>query len=478
MGERKTIHSVGIDIGTTTTQVIFSQLELVNRASASQVPQYEFSKREIIYVSPVIFTPISEDGRVSQLELETFIRAQYQAAGLELHLVESGAIIITGETSKARNARETIMVLANLLGDFVVATAGPHLESIIAGKGSGAGDFSKQNAYKVLNIDIGGGTANYAVFDSGRVIDSACLNVGGHLIEIFSDGKVKLVREPARLICQDCLGQNVDPSQMTIQQIKLVLNRMAQLVVEVVQGKPSALAKSLLMTECLKSGVHYDEIFISGGVGECYYYPERVDNQFVFGDTGPLLAEALHQQENLVRFTHHRPAQTVRATVIGAGVYTLSLSGSTIWLNSDDLPIRNVPVLQGLSFLLDETTPKQLAESWVLAIKRMDLDPSVDLYALALPLELPVSYRSVVFATEALKLFNGECINRRHPLIIIARQDFGKALGMELQPYVQHRNLAVIDEVETRDGDYVDIGKPFFGGDIVPLTVKSLAFPS
>lgn len=39
--------SVGIDIGTTTTQVIFSRLELVNRAAVSQVPRYEFIKREI-----------------------------------------------------------------------------------------------------------------------------------------------------------------------------------------------------------------------------------------------------------------------------------------------------------------------------------------------------------------------------------------------------------------------------------------------
>lgn len=49
--------SVGIDIGTTTTQVIFSHLELVNRAAVSQVPRYEFIKREISWQSPVFFTP-------------------------------------------------------------------------------------------------------------------------------------------------------------------------------------------------------------------------------------------------------------------------------------------------------------------------------------------------------------------------------------------------------------------------------------
>lgn len=38
------------------------------------------------------------------------------------------------------------------------------------------------------------------------------------------------------------------------------------------------------------------------------------------------------------------PAQTVRATVIGAGAHTLSLSGSTIWLEGVPLPLRNLPV--------------------------------------------------------------------------------------------------------------------------------------
>ncbi len=197
MKSRRVLHSVGIDIGTTTTQVIFSQLELVNRAPASQVPHYEFTRREIIYVSPVVFTPLDANGNVNQVELMRFIQSQYQAAGLDVATVESGAIIITGETSKAKNARLTIMELAKTLGDFVVATAGPHLESIIAGQGSGAYTYSKEHACRVLNIDIGGGTSNYVVFENGRVVDSACLNVGGHLVETFEDGRIKAVREPS-----------------------------------------------------------------------------------------------------------------------------------------------------------------------------------------------------------------------------------------------------------------------------------------
>ncbi|WP_434778417.1 ethanolamine ammonia-lyase reactivating factor EutA [Neisseria sp. Ec49-e6-T10] len=474
---KRLIHSVGIDIGTTTTQVIFSELELVNRAPASQVPQYEFSRRDIAYVSPVIFTPIDSEGRVNQEELGAFIRGQYQTAGLDIQKVESGAIIITGETSKAKNARDTIMDLARVLGDFVVATAGPHLESIIAGQGSGAAEYSKANASRVLNIDIGGGTANYVVFENGRVIDTACLNVGGHLVETYEDGRIKVIREPARIMCRACFGSQFDPMSMNPDQLITLMDYMAKLVMEVTVGEPSAVAQELLMTDCLKTH-QYQQIFISGGVGECYYSPETVSNPFMFKDTGPLLARALHGCSELTALTTKKPNQTVRATVIGAGAYTLSLSGSTIWLNAEHLPIRNVPVLQsGLSWD-DLGSSEKLVEAWALSATRMDLDPTTDLYALALPDDMKVIYKNVLEVTEALKSFNSKYVNQKYPLLVMAKQDLGKVLGMELQPFLNGRELAVIDEVETREGDYVDIGKPLFSGDVVPLTVKSLAFPS
>ena len=470
------IDSVGIDIGTTTSQVIFSRLTLINRASVSQVPHYEFSRREITYLSPVVFTPFDGEGRVGVEALKAFILEQYQAAGLLPSQVETGAIIITGETSKAKNAREAIMTLAEALGDFVVATAGPHLESVIAGQGAGAGDYSREHAARVLNIDIGGGTSNYAVFQAGRVVDTACLNVVGHLIETGPDGRVTRIHEPARRILHELSGGADDAASIGLPRLEAVARRMAALVHEVAAGQASALAKALLMTDCLRAGHRYDAVFISGGVGECFYRPHD-DRPFEFGDIGPLLARALRSDENFVALPVVPAKQTVRATVIGAGAYTLSLSGSTIWLNYQRLPIRNVPVVQA-RILWSDVTSARLADDWSINAARMDLDPASDLLALALPADIPVKYRDVLAVADELKRFNERHDNRKHPLIVIARQDLGKILGMELQPALGGRELAVIDEVDTREGDYVDIGKPFFGGEIVPLTVKSLAFPS
>ena len=470
------IDSVGIDIGTTTSQVIFSRLTLINRASVSQVPHYEFSRREITYLSPVVFTPFDGEGRVGVEALKAFILEQYQAAGLLPSQVETGAIIITGETSKARNAREAIMTLAEALGDFVVATAGPHLESVIAGQGAGAGEYSREHAARVLNIDIGGGTSNYAVFQAGRVVDTACLNVGGHLIETDGKGRVTRVHEPARRILRETSGGADDAASIDLSRLEAVARRMAALIHEVAAGQASALASELLMTDCLRAGHRYDAVFISGGVGECFYRP-RDDRLFEFGDIGPLLARALRVDGNFAALPVVPAKQTLRATVIGAGAYTLSLSGSTIWLNYQRLPIRNVPVVQA-HILWSDVSAARLADDWSINAARMDLDPASDLLALALPGDVPVRYRDVLVVADELKRFNERHENRKHPLIVIARQDLGKILGMELQPALGGRELAVIDEVDTREGDYVDIGKPFFGGEIVPLTVKSLAFPS
>ncbi|EFH5642296.1 ethanolamine utilization protein EutA [Escherichia coli] len=429
--------SVGIDIGTTTTQVIFSRLELVNRAAVSQVPRYEFIKREISWQSPVFFTPVDKQGGLKEAELKTLILEQYHAAGIEPESVDSGAIIITGESAKTRNARPAVMALSQSLGDFVVASAGPHLESVIAGHGAGAQTLSEQRLCRVLNIDIGGGTANYALFDAGKISGTACLNVGGRLLETDSHGRVVYAHKPGQMIVDECFGAGTDARSLTGAQLVQVTRRMAELIVEVIDGTLSPLAQALMQTGLLPAGVTPEIITLSGGVGECYRHQPA--DPFCFADIGPLLATALHDHPRLREMNVQFPAQTVRATVIGAGAHTLSLSGSTIWLEGVQLPLRNLPV--------------------------------------ALPASLPVRYAAVLTVINALVDFVARFPNP-HPLLVVVGQDFGKALGMLLRPQLQQLPLAVIDEVIVRAGDYIDIGTPLFGGSVVPVTVKSLAFPS
>lgn len=469
------MRSVGIDLGTTTSQVIFSELEIVNTAGPTSVPHYEFSRRDILYVSPVIFTPFDADGNVDVRALDIFIRKQYELAGLTVQDVESGAVIITGETSKVRNARETVMSLAAGLGDFVVATAGPHLESVIAGRGSGAGAYSEKNAARVLNIDVGGGTSNYAVFEGGRVLDTACLNVGGHLLQTDAGGRVSTVHAPAAIIVRDLLGEDRAASQLSTQDLQKVAERMAALIIEVMQARPSKLAQQLLMTEPLREAYRFDAVFISGGVGECMVRPSA-ESPYRFGDIGPLLAQALGRQLAESGFPVREPAQTLRATVIGAGAHTLTLSGSTVWNKYQGAPLRNVPVLHS-RMRWREFRPGALSVAWQDAVKGHDLDAMGDVYALALPDDIPATCQTVWQAALELQSFSRTQPGSTHPLVAVTSQDIGKALGMELFRLVPGRELLIIDEVFTRAGDYLDIGKSYFNGGTIPVTVKSLAFP-
>lgn len=476
------LRSVGIDVGTTTTQLVFSALEIVNTAGPTSVPHYVFSKRELTHLSPVVFTPWQDAQHVDVAALEQFIRAQYAQAGLALSDVDTGAVIITGETSKARNARQAVLGLAQTLGDFVVATAGPHLESVIAGRGSGAAQFAREQAACVLNIDVGGGTSNFAVFEGERLLDSACLNVGGRLLQTDAQGQVHTVHPPAATIAQALWGQVPAPRQWSRAQVDTVVQTMAELVLQVLQGQPSALAQQLLMTAPLHALRAWDAVFVSGGVGACMpstapAAPVAEEDPFRFGDVGPLLAQALHQrlvQQGVVLRT---PPQTLRATVIGAGAHTLTLSGSTVWNRYQGAALRNVPVLHP-ALAWRQYRPGALLQAWEQAAQQHDLDPAQDLYALALASDMPLSCQTVWQTALELQQFARRHSRSPHPLVVVTHQDLGKALGLELYRLLPQRALLVIDEVHTRAGDYLDIGHELLGAAAIPVTVKSLAFPS
>lgn len=339
---------------------------------------------------------------------------------------------------------------------------------MIAGHGAGAQPLSEQKMCRVLNIDIGGGTSNYALFEAGKVTSTACLNVGGRLLETDGQGRVLYAHKPGQVIVNDIFGIGTDARSLTSSQLVQVVRRMADLIVEIIEGQPSLLAQTLMQTALLSEGVKPDVITLSGGVGECYRH--QPTDPFAFSDIGPLLATALHEHPRLREMNVQFPAQTVRATVIGAGAHTLSLSGSTIWLEGVALPLRNLPVV----IPLDES---DLVTAWQRALTQLDLDPQTDAYVLALPASLPVRYAAILNVIDALQIFVTRFPNP-HPLLVVAEQDFGKALGMLLRPQLQQLQLAVIDEVIVRAGDYIDIGTPLFGGSVVPVTVKSLAFPS
>src|SRR5256885_13954335 len=70
-------------------------------------------------------------------------------------------------------------LLAETGGEFVCATAGHHMEAMLAAYGSGAAKVSHDQDLRVLNVDIGGGTTQLAVIEGGRVLETPAAPNGG-----------------------------------------------------------------------------------------------------------------------------------------------------------------------------------------------------------------------------------------------------------------------------------------------------------
>ena len=212
MSER--LCSVGLDVGTTSTQLIVSELTVENQASAFSVPRMEIGERNVRYRSPVYFTPLLDESHVDGQKIREIVELEYQKAGISRDTVDTGAIIITGETSRKENARAVLDALADLAGDFVVATAGPDLESILAAKGAGAEEFSRETGKPVVHMDIGGGTSNLSLIEEGKVVQTGCLNVGGRLVKLDDKGVV-LYRSPVlEGLCDWKIGQTPTPEEL------------------------------------------------------------------------------------------------------------------------------------------------------------------------------------------------------------------------------------------------------------------------
>lgn len=181
--------SVGIDIGTSTTQLVFSHLKIENTASAFNVPRIVIVDKKVVYKSDIIDTPLLEGKRIDQSRIEQFVASEYQKAGIAKESIQTGAVIITGETARKENAEEVLQGLSGYAGDFVVATAGPDLESVIAAKGAGLHRYSKEHAGKLVNLDVGGGTSNMAVMQRGEIVETGCLDIGGRLVKVNKETK-------------------------------------------------------------------------------------------------------------------------------------------------------------------------------------------------------------------------------------------------------------------------------------------------
>src|SRR6186997_3228943 len=189
IADNVTLTSVGIDIGSAGTQVIFSKVHL-RRLSEELTSRYYVVGRETLFRSPVALTPYQSEERIDDVKLRAIIDDAYRQASLNAKDIDTGVVILTGEALRRDNAQAIGNLLAEQGGDFVTATAGHHMEAMLAAYGSGAARVSSDQGKRILNIDIGGGTTKLGLVEKGKVLATAAFHVGGRLQVVDKDGKI------------------------------------------------------------------------------------------------------------------------------------------------------------------------------------------------------------------------------------------------------------------------------------------------
>lgn len=465
------ITSVGIDLGTSTMKLIVSRLRLARKSSSLGLPRYEIVERLLHYVSEVCSTPLLSEQEIDVVHVSRWLQEEYRKAEVALSDIKSGAVIITGETATKQNARQVLHSLADKAGDFVVATAGADLESLLSGKGSGASQRSLQSRGVVCNVDIGGGTANASFFQRGRMIATVTFHVGGRLIRLRPSGEVVYISAAIRpwLLAN---GYLLEIGQMlSFEYTREIAKQLNRSMLEVLSGDQQSSGRLLIVNEALPEMPHIDEMMISGGVGSMIdvVQPKSLAEMVVYDDIGPILAGTLREEAQPFTFRLVRPEQTARATVIGAGMQSTEISGATIHLASGVLPMKNIPVIR-----LEDDDIKKTIE-FGLQVYDLDVCPP---FALFIPLMKVVTYENIRRLSESILTNYRQLVPQCRTLVVVCENDMGKALGQALQLRSSgEMTILCIDQLKVDFGDYLDLGEPI-RDTMIPVVVKTLAFQS
>lgn len=462
------IYSIGVDIGTSTTEVIVSKLKIKNVLSSSLIEETEIEEKEIIYKSPIVFTPLLDEVTINFAKIKDIVSKALNLSKVEKSDISTGAVIITGETARKENASEVSKSLSEYLGDFVVATAGPKLESLLAGYGSGACDISKKLNRRVINLDIGGGTTNISIFNCGECEQTFALDIGGRLIKFDYEGNVIYISKRIEFLIEDMnlnikLGQSVE-----LKELEAMCKRLSESLLEVCCLKELCEdTKRLFISEEFKS-FKVDYISFSGGIGE---YVGKINEKMTLkdiikhNDMGPLLGACISKEFEKYKEMLLSPKEKIRATVIGAGNHSLTISGSTIAFDRSILPLKNIPIIKPFG------EKENFKDIYFLGNKKINMYEDTKV-AISLIGPKSPSYEEIkIIANEIIKLF--EEING--PIIVILENDFAKALGQVISLSLnKKREVICIDKISTRNGDYIDIGLPI--GNAIPAVIKTLIY--
>jgi len=467
-----TLVSVGVDIGSSTSHLAFSRLRLERLDN-----RYLVAERTVLHESEVLLTPYASDHTIDAAALRAFVDRQYALAGITAEQVDSGALILTGVAVRRSNARAIGELFARQAGRFVAVSAGDALEATLAAFGSGAAARSIRDALRVMNVDIGGGTAKIALCAAGEVVEVSAIDIGARIVAFDEAGRVQRF-EPAgeRLAAEVGLALKIGevPNPGHLQRM---VERMADRLFEAMQGggRVSVATAALLRLDPLRGAQRPDALCFSGGVAEYIHGREPRSH----GDLGPALARAILRRARTWGLRIEPPDQGIRATVIGASQYTVQVSGSTICVEPHSLlPLTSLPVITpALALAGEDLDAAAITAAVQSSLRRMDLWHGEQPAALAYRWQGSATYARLDAFCRGVIAGLAPLLERGWPLVLVGEGDIGGLVGLHAQGQ-SSTGVVSIDGIVLHEFDFIDIGALLESSGAVPVVIKSLVFPA
>jgi ethanolamine utilization protein EutA len=465
--------SVGVDIGSSTSHLVFSKIVLERLDS-----RYVVTKRETFHQSDILLTPYTTGETIDAEALGAFIERQYKIAKIDPDEIDTGALILTGVAVRRSNARAIGELFARQAGKMVAVSAGDSLETVMAAFGSGAVARSVKDGTTVMNVDVGGGTSKIAVCADGKVVDLTAIDVGARLVCLDGEGRINRIEEAARRFASE-LGIKLEMGQkLGSDDARKLASRMADRLFDALNGEvPMVNGSGLCRLDPLSQKRKIDQVQFSGGVSE-YIYGREAET---FGDLGALLAQEIRKRVESWGPKLEPSNEGIRATVIGASQYTTQVSGSTIFVHPmETLPLRNVPVIAPNLQLDGETIDASAVAGAIKGVlKRLDLGEGDSPVAVFVPWRGSATFQRLDAFCKGVVNGLSEVLAKGHPIVLAGDGDVGGLIGIHLQEEMKTKSSVVsIDGLELKDFDYIDIGTMLPTSGAVPVVIKSLIFPT
>lgn len=467
-----TLTSVGVDIGSSTSHLVFSEIVMERRDNV-----YVVAARRVLRESEILLTPYTDAMTIDADALGQFIEAQYRQAELSPEQIDTGALILTGVAVRRSNARAIGELFADQAGKFVSVSAGDSLETTLVAYGSGAVALSEREGVTVMNVDIGGGTTKIAVCSNGDIVDRTVIDVGARIICFDDDGLVTRVEEAGRIFAKEAHVDVKGGEPLSKDKVASIVECMSERLFQAMGALPmDEGTHSLLRMQPLGNNIKPEVLTFSGGVSEYFYGRESK----TYGDLGPMIASAARAGADEWSCAIRQPVEGIRATVVGASQYTIQLSGNTIFVAPQDtLPLRNVPVITpDLTLDAGDLNEDAITESIDQALARLDLQAGKQAVAICFRWGGSATYQRLDTFCNAVIRGMAAILANGLPLVLVTDSDVGGLVGLHCHEECRLENPVVsIDGISLKEFEFIDIGEFLEASGAVPVAIKSLVFP-